>query len=145
MIISAPAKDADTPTIVVGVNTDEYDPAKMAVVSNASCTTNGLAPIVKVINDKFGIKQGLMTTVHATTASQLTVDGHGRVAAAHARLLAFGARRVALSQWVRRAECMRSKMTYIRKHYCNDLWEFCELEELRSTYRWVLHAFLFKR
>merc|ERR1719337_514395 len=75
VVISAPAKDADTPTIVVGVNTDEYDPAKMAVVSNASCTTNGLAPIVKVINDKFGIKQGLMTTVHATTASQLTVDG----------------------------------------------------------------------
>merc|ERR1719456_1488640 len=75
VIISAPAKDADTPTIVVGVNTDEYDPATMNVVSNASCTTNGLAPIVKVINDKFGIKQGLMTTVHATTASQLTVDG----------------------------------------------------------------------
>merc|ERR1719240_2545948 len=70
VVISAPAKDADTPTIVVGVNTDEYDPAKMNVVSNASCTTNGLAPIVKVINDKFGIKQGLMTTVHATTASQ---------------------------------------------------------------------------
>ena len=77
VVISAPAKDADTPTIVVGVNQDEYDPAKMNVVSNASCTTNGLAPIVKVINDKFGIKQGLMTTVHATTASQLTVDGHG--------------------------------------------------------------------
>ena len=77
VVISAQAKDAETPTIVVGVNTDEYDPDKMAVVSNASCTTNGLAPIVKVINDKFGIKQGLMTTVHATTASQLTVDGHG--------------------------------------------------------------------
>merc|ERR1719420_1866034 len=78
VVISAPA-------------TDEYDPAKMNVVSNASCTTNGLAPIVKVINDKFGIKQGLMTTVHATTASQLTVDGSmkgkdwraGRVAAAN--------------------------------------------------------------
>merc|ERR1719183_3449259 len=91
VVISAPAKDADTPTIVVGVNTDEYDPAKMNVVSNASCTTNGLAPIVKVINDKFGIKQGLMTTVHATTASQLTVDGSmkgkdwraGRAAAAN--------------------------------------------------------------
>merc|ERR1712078_127843 len=91
VVISAPAKDADTPTIVVGVNTDEYDPATMNVVSNASCTTNGLAPIVKVINDKFGIKQGLMTTVHATTASQLTVDGSmkgkdwraGRAAAAN--------------------------------------------------------------
>merc|ERR1719161_2385822 len=75
VIISAPAKDAETPTIVVGVNTDDYDPATMNVVSNASCTTNGLAPMVKVINEKFGIKQGLMTTVHATTASQLTVDG----------------------------------------------------------------------
>ena len=82
VVISAPAKDAETPTIVVGVNTEDYDSASMNVVSNASCTTNGLAPIVKVINDKFGIKQGLMTTVHATTASQLTVDGHGRVAAA---------------------------------------------------------------
>merc|ERR1712060_820167 len=75
VIISAPAKDAETPTIVVGVNTEEYDPATMNVVSCASCTTNGLAPIVKVINEKFGIKQGLMTTVHAATASQLTVDG----------------------------------------------------------------------
>jgi len=74
VIISAPAKDADTPTLVVGVNQDEYD-TSMAVVSCASCTTNGLAPLVKTIHDKFGIKQGLMTTVHATTASQLTVDG----------------------------------------------------------------------
>jgi len=75
VIISAPAKDADTPTLVVGVNEDDYDSATMSVVSCASCTTNGLAPIVKVINEKFGIKQGLMTTVHAATASQLTVDG----------------------------------------------------------------------
>merc|ERR1719453_556469 len=75
VIISAPAKDAETPTIVVGVNTDDYDPKEMAVVSCASCTTNGLAPIVKTINEKFGIKQGLMATVHAATASQLTVDG----------------------------------------------------------------------
>jgi len=74
VIISAPAKDAETPTLVVGVNEDEYE-SSMAVVSCASCTTNGLAPIVKVINEKFGIKQGLMTTVHAATASQLTVDG----------------------------------------------------------------------
>jgi len=74
VIISAPAKDADTPTIVVGVNTEVYTPS-MKVVSCASCTTNGLAPIVKVINEKFGIKKGLMTTVHAATASQLTVDG----------------------------------------------------------------------
>merc|ERR1712196_137125 len=75
VIISAPAKDAETPTIVVGVNTDDYDSASMNVVSCASCTTNGLAPLVKVINEKFGIKSGLMTTVHAMTASQLTVDG----------------------------------------------------------------------
>merc|ERR1712190_66170 len=74
VIISAPTKDADTPTLVVGVNQDEYD-TSMSVVSCASCTTNGLAPLVKTIHDKFGIKQGLMTTVHATTASQLTVDG----------------------------------------------------------------------
>jgi len=75
VIISAPAKDAETPTLVVGVNDDDYDSKSMAVVSCASCTTNGLAPLVKTINEKFGIKQGLMTTVHAATASQLTVDG----------------------------------------------------------------------
>merc|ERR1711937_1051962 len=73
VIISAPAKDAETPTIVVGVNTDEYK-TEMKVISCASCTTNGLAPLVKVINEKFGIKQGLMTTVHASTASQAVVD-----------------------------------------------------------------------
>jgi len=73
VIISAPAKDAETPTIVVGVNTEDYK-TDMTVVSCASCTTNGLAPIVKVINEKFGIKQGLMTTVHAATASQAVVD-----------------------------------------------------------------------
>merc|ERR1712176_1043482 len=73
VIISAPAKDAETPTIVVGVNTEDYT-TDMKVVSCASCTTNGLAPIVKVINEKFGIKQGLMTTVHAATASQMVVD-----------------------------------------------------------------------
>jgi len=74
VIISAPAKDAETPTVVVGVNTEDYDSKTMNVVSCASCTTNGLAPIVKVINEKFGIKQGLMTTVHAATASQVVVD-----------------------------------------------------------------------
>jgi len=74
VIISAPAKDAETPTVVVGVNTEEYDSKTMNVVSCASCTTNGLAPIVKVINEKFGIKEGLMTTVHAATASQVVVD-----------------------------------------------------------------------
>merc|ERR1712157_239702 len=73
VIISAPAKDAETPTIVVGVNTEDYK-TDMKVVSCASCTTNGLAPLVKVINEKFGIKQGLMTTVHAATASQMVVD-----------------------------------------------------------------------
>ncbi|MEA5011345.1 MAG: type I glyceraldehyde-3-phosphate dehydrogenase [Angelakisella sp.] len=73
VIISAPAKD-DTPTFVMGVNNEKYTKA-MNVVSNASCTTNCLAPLTKVINDKFGIVEGLMTTVHATTGTQKTVDG----------------------------------------------------------------------
>jgi len=74
VIISAPAKDAETPTFVCGVNLDKYS-KDMKVVSNASCTTNCLAPLVKVINDNFGVVEGLMTTVHATTATQKTVDG----------------------------------------------------------------------
>merc|ERR1712050_582510 len=73
VIFSAPAKD-DSPTIVMGVNEDTYDPS-MTAVSCASCTTNGLAPAVKVLHEKFGIKRGLMTTCHAMTASQPTVDG----------------------------------------------------------------------
>lgn len=72
-IISAPPKD-DTPIFVVGVNHDEYTP-DMNVVSNASCTTNCLAPVAKVLHDNWGIKEGLMTTVHAATINQLTVDG----------------------------------------------------------------------
>ncbi len=73
VIISAPAKDKETPTFVMGVNNDSYT-ADMNVVSNASCTTNCLAPLAKVIHDAFGIKEGLMTTVHATTGTQKTVD-----------------------------------------------------------------------
>jgi glyceraldehyde 3-phosphate dehydrogenase len=73
VIISAPAKNEDL-TIVLGVNNDAYDPSKHHVVSNASCTTNGLAPVAKVLNDHFGIVKGLLTTVHAYTNSQKTVD-----------------------------------------------------------------------
>jgi glyceraldehyde 3-phosphate dehydrogenase len=72
VILSAPSKD-DTPMFVFGVNDKTY--AGQAIISNASCTTNCLAPIAKVLNDSFGIKRGLMTTVHATTATQKTVDG----------------------------------------------------------------------
>ncbi|MEY3872082.1 MAG: Glyceraldehyde-3-phosphate dehydrogenase [Pseudomonadota bacterium] len=72
VILSAPSKD-DTPMFVYGVNDKTY--AGQAIISNASCTTNCLAPIAKVLNDKWGIKRGLMTTVHATTATQKTVDG----------------------------------------------------------------------
>lgn len=73
VVMSAPSKD-DTPMFVCGVNTDSYVKGTQ-FVSNASCTTNCLAPIAKVLNDKFGILEGLMTTVHATTATQKTVDG----------------------------------------------------------------------
>jgi glyceraldehyde 3-phosphate dehydrogenase len=73
VIISAPAKNEDI-TIVLGVNDDKYDPAKHHMISNASCTTNGLAPVAKVLNDTFGIDRGLLTTVHAYTNSQRLQD-----------------------------------------------------------------------
>ena len=73
VIISAPAKNEDI-TIVLGVNQEKYDPGRHNIISNASCTTNGLAPVAKVLNDKFGIQKGLLTTVHAYTNSQKLQD-----------------------------------------------------------------------
>ncbi len=73
VIISAPAKNEDI-TVVLGVNGDKYDPKKHNIVSNASCTTNGLAPVAKVLNDKFGIEKGFLTTIHAYTNSQKLQD-----------------------------------------------------------------------
>lgn len=77
VVISAPTKSepAQVPTLCLGVNHEKYDPAKHTVISNASCTTNCLAPIAKVIQDSFGLEEGLMTTVHAATATQPTQDG----------------------------------------------------------------------
>jgi len=76
VIISAPTKSPETvPTIVMGVNENTFDPAKHKIVSNASCTTNCLAPLAKVVHDRFGIVEGLMTTIHAVTATQPTQDG----------------------------------------------------------------------
>ena len=76
VVISAPTKDTEkVRTFVVGVNDQEFDPAKDIIVSNASCTTNCLAPLAKVINDNFGLAEGLMTTIHSMTATQPTVDG----------------------------------------------------------------------
>lgn len=79
VVISAPTKDPDkVKTLLMGVNHDNFDPRADAIVSNASCTTNCLAPIAKVINDNFGLAEGLMTTIHAMTATQPTVDGFGK-------------------------------------------------------------------
>ena len=75
VVISAPTKSPEIKTLVMGVNHEKYDPRKDNIVSNASCTTNCLAPIVKVVFDEYGIEEGLMTTVHAVTATQPTLDG----------------------------------------------------------------------
>ena len=75
VVISAPVKSKEIKTLVMGVNHEQYDPNTNDVVSNASCTTNCLAPVVKVVLDNWGIEEGLMTTVHAVTATQPTVDG----------------------------------------------------------------------
>ena len=79
VVISAPTKDPDKiKTLLMGVNHNNFDPRVDAIVSNASCTTNCLAPIAKVINDNFGLKEGLITTIHAVTATQPTVDGFNK-------------------------------------------------------------------
>jgi len=76
VVLSAPTKDPEkVPTLLMGVNHNNYDPSKDRIVSNASCTTNCLAPVAKVIDDNFGLTEGLMTTIHAMTATQPTVDG----------------------------------------------------------------------
>jgi len=76
VVLSAPTKDPEkVPTLLMGVNEKKFDPAQNKIVSNASCTTNCLAPVAKVIDDNFGLAEGLMTTVHAMTATQPTVDG----------------------------------------------------------------------
>ena len=75
VIISAPTKSPEIKTVVLGVNEHTYDPSTDHILSNASCTTNCLAPVVKVLLDNFGIEEGLMTTIHAATATQPTVDG----------------------------------------------------------------------
>ncbi|WP_151523290.1 type I glyceraldehyde-3-phosphate dehydrogenase [Serinicoccus kebangsaanensis] len=87
VIISAPAKNEDI-TVVMGVNESDYDPAAHTIISNASCTTNCLAPMAKVLNDEFGIVKGLMTTIHAYTADQNLQDGpHGDLRRARAAAL----------------------------------------------------------
>lgn len=75
VVITAPAKGHAIPTFVMGVNHKTYDPSKHTIISNASCTTNCLAPLAKILLDKWGIEEGLMTTIHATTATQPSVDG----------------------------------------------------------------------
>ena len=77
VIITAPAKSDDIPTFVMGVNNEMYDPASMNIVSNASCTTNCLAPLTKVIHEAFGIEKALMSTIHASTSKQKPVDSNG--------------------------------------------------------------------
>ena len=74
VLLSAPGKGADL-TVVMGVNEDEYDPVRHDIISNASCTTNCVAPMAKVLNDSFGLRRGLMTTVHAYTGDQMLLDG----------------------------------------------------------------------
>lgn len=78
VVLSAPAKGGDIPTFVMGVNHKQFDPTRHVIVSNASCTTNCLAPLAKVLSDSFGIEEGLMTTVHAATATQVVVDSPSR-------------------------------------------------------------------
>ena len=75
VLITAPANDKDIPTFVLGVNEEKYNPATDKILSNASCTTNCLAPLAKIVNDNFGLEEGLMTTINAITATQKTADG----------------------------------------------------------------------
>jgi glyceraldehyde 3-phosphate dehydrogenase len=83
VIISAPAKNEDV-TVVLGVNEEMYDPDKHHIISNASCTTNCLAPVAKVVNDEFGIEYGLMNTIHSYTNDQRVLDVATRICAGRA-------------------------------------------------------------
>ena len=104
VIVSAPSKGADA-TFVPGVNEDTFDPAKHKVVSNASCTTNCFVPMVKVLDDAFGVERGLMTTVHAYTGDQMLVDGpHRDLRRARAAPVLVGIRLMPAARARRRSE-----------------------------------------
>ena len=112
VIISAPAKGEDI-TLVMGVNDDAYDPGAHDIISNASCTTNCVAPLAKVLLDSFGIEKGLMTTIHAYTQDQNLQDGpHKDLRRARAAPVVVGMMFCAAARARRRSLCMKSRITW---------------------------------